>query len=261
MILKRITDFFRYYFISVNEYGIHSPFVFKLLTESIYLKSKEPAFEKIEKIRSQLFADKRTIEITDLGAGSRYDGLPQHRKVSDMTRRFAKSPKYGRLLFRLVNHLKPKVMIELGTSLGISAMYQSAGNPNATLYTLEGDGATAALAVANFNAGGFNAINTITGNFNDTLPSLLNRLGVVDYVFVDGNHTYQATINYFRLLKKHKQPSTVLVFDDIHWSDEMLKAWNEIQADPEVTISIDFFALGLVFFNPDFTKQRFVIRY
>ncbi|HEX5003177.1 MAG TPA: class I SAM-dependent methyltransferase [Bacteroidia bacterium] len=261
MAFNRITDFISYYMGSVNEHGIHSPFVFKLLTESVYLKTKEPAFDQIEKIRSQLFADKRIIEITDLGAGSRYDGVPQKRKVADMTRRFAKSPKYGRLLFRLVNHLKPKVMVELGTSLGISAMYQSAGNPAAVLYTLEGDAATAALATANFQTASFNAIKTITGNFNDTLPTLLINLGVVDYVFIDGNHTYEATMNYFRLLKKHKVPTTVLVFDDIHWSNEMYTAWKEIKADPEVTISIDFFALGLVFFNPDFTKQEFIIRY
>ena len=256
-----ISAFLKYLWSSVNEHSIHSPFVFSLLTESVYLKKREPVFGDIESVRKALLHDERVIAVTDLGAGSKFDGNAGQRKVSDMTRRFAKSPRYGRLLYRIVHHLKPQVMVELGTSVGISAMYQSAANPSAKLYSIEGCPNTGQLARDNFQKAGFQSIEVITGDFADQLPRLLERLGTVDYAYVDGNHTYQATMSYFEMLKKAAGQRTVIVFDDIHWSREMEQAWTEIRKDPDVTITIDFFAVGLVFFNRDFSKQDFVIRY
>lgn len=260
-VTRNITGFIRYYFAAVNEHGIHSPFVFRLLTEAVYLKGKEPSFETVEAIRSQLLADTREIAVTDLGAGSTYDGTAAKRKVSDMTRRFAKSKRYGRLLYRIVQHLKPSVMLELGTSLGISTLYQAMAHPDGTVYTVEGCENTAAIAAENFRTAGTKNIKVMTGNFDDVLPGLLQNLRQIDYAYIDGNHTYEATMRYFRLLKNHIKPTTLLIFDDIHWSDGMKKAWDEIRSDKQVTITIDFFAIGLVFFNPDFSKQDFVIRY
>jgi len=53
-----------------------------------------------------------------------------------------------------------------------------------------------------------------------------------------------------------------LVFDDIHWSAEMEKAWLEIKSHPSVQYTIDIFFLGFVFFRPDFkVKQNFSIRF
>jgi predicted O-methyltransferase YrrM len=173
---------------------------------------------------------------------------------------FAKPPKYGRALHRITAHLRPSVMVELGTSLGISSLYQASGNPNGTLYTIEGCGETAAIAEENFRSAGISNIRTITGNFDTELPELLRTLRRIDYAFVDGNHTYAATIKYFQLLKAKCHEDSVLVFDDINWSEGMQKAWHEIKADPDVTITIDFFALGLVCFNKGFSKQNFVLK-
>jgi len=258
--IHQIFRYISYFFSAGSEHDVHSPFVFKLLTEAIYNKNEEPAFIKIEAIRKALLQNKRKIEVTDLGAGSSYDGRLKSRSIGEITSKFAKPPRYCRLLFRITQHLKPAIMIELGTSLGISAMYQASGNTNGLLYTLEGCPQTAAAAVENFNNGGFKNINCITGNFDETLPALLNKTGKVDYMFIDGNHTYEATIRYFQLIKNHVHENAVIIFDDINWSDQMQKAWNEIKADKSVTISIDFFMMGMVFFNRGFTKQDFILK-
>lgn len=243
-----------------NEHSVHSPFVFKLLTEGIYKKEHSPDFDRIEAIRRDLLSDKRELHVIDLGAGSTFDGNAKKRSVKEIANNFAKSSHYCKLLYHLTEYLKPSVMIELGTSLGISAMYQSAGNPNGTLYTLEGCPATAMVAVENFKKNNFSNIKCVTGNFNQTLPILLSEIKKTDYAFIDGNHTYEATMSYFQLFKNHCHENSVLVFDDINWSPGMKKAWKEIKADKDVTITLDFFLVGIVFFNKDFTKEDFLLK-
>jgi predicted O-methyltransferase YrrM len=151
-------------------------------------------------------------------------------------------------------------MVELGTSAGISAMYQAAGNTNGKLYTLEGCPQTSSLARKNFLQNDISNIECITGNFDDTLEKLLDKIKSADYFFIDGNHTYEATIRYFNLLKNHCKSNSLIIFDDINWSQGMLNAWEEIKLDSKVTITLDFHFLGLAFFNPDFSKQNFKLR-
>jgi len=252
--------FLRHIMTAGNEHDVHSPFVFKLLTEGIYKKIEDPAFEKIENIRKELLKNTTELTVTDLGAGSSFNGNPKVRTVSEITRHFAKSPRYGRLLFHITQFLKPPVMIELGTSLGISAMYQSAGNSSGKLFTLEGCEQTAEFARNNFKMAGFDNIKCITGNFNQTFPEILESLKKVDYIFIDGNHTYEATKQYFVKSKSHLNENAILVFDDINWSEEMKRAWKEIKEDEDVTLTLDFFFVGLVFFSKNFSKQNIKLR-
>jgi len=259
-ILNKVISLTRHFLTAGNEHSVHSPFIFKLLMEGIYVKRNEPVFDKIELVRKQLLSDDREIEVLDLGAGSSFDGRLNKRSIADITRKFAKSPHHCRFLYRMTEQLQPKIMIELGTSLGISAMYQSAGNSNGKLYTLEGCPQTSSAARENFSKNNYNNINCITGNFDDTLPELLGELKSFDYAYIDGNHTREATLNYFQLLKKHMHQESVIIFDDIYWSEGMKLAWQQIKSDPDVTISIDFYQFGVVFFNKKYTRQAFKLR-
>ena len=259
-IFRKVTGMVRHFLSAGNEHSVHSPFVFKLLMEAIYLKRNEPVFDQIESIRKQLLNDESEINVIDLGAGSSFDGRLNKRSIREITRKFAKSPRHCRFLYRMTEYLKPATMIELGTSLGISAMYQSAGNRNGLLYTLEGCPETANAARDNFIKNNFTNIKCITGNFDDTLPQLLSELKQFDYTYIDGNHTLEATLNYFRLLKNHKHENSVIIFDDIYWSEGMQQAWQQIKSDPEVTISIDFYQFGVVWFNKKYSSQSFRLR-
>jgi len=258
--IKQAFRFIEYYLKSGNEHDVHSPFVFNLLTNAIYKKDKEAVFTKIENIRKELLKNHKEIEVTDLGAGSSFDGRLKKRTISDITSKFSKSSRYGQMLYRIVNHLQPATMIELGTSVGISAMYQAAGNTNGMLYTLEGCPATAKVAAENIVKCGFNNIKSVIGNFDSSFPATLEEIKTADYIFIDGNHTYDATMRYFQIAKKHIHENSVIIFDDINWSNGMIKAWDDIKADPDVTISLDFFMRGMVFFNKGFTKQNFVLK-
>lgn len=152
--------------------------------------------------------------------------------------------------------------MELGTSLGITTSYLALASPHAKVLTIEGAPEVAALAQAHFKHLGLQNVAQIVGNFNDTLPTALQQMPHPDLVYIDGNHRCQPTLHYFHTLLPTVQDHTILVFDDIHWSKEMETAWATIKSHPEVTLTIDLFFIGLVFFSHNFkAKQHFTIQF
>jgi predicted O-methyltransferase YrrM len=236
--------------------GVHPPFLFRLADEVLTEKNTVSMAPHIETMRKKLRKDRRVIQVTDLGAGSK-TGAARERSIRDMARHAAKSEKWGKTLARLAAELQPNHLIELGTSLGISAAYLASAVPKGKLVTLEGCPAIASEARKNLDSLEIKNVEIRTGHFDQTLPALLGELNSVDFAYVDGNHTEEATLRYFDWLKNKAQGHTVLVFDDIHWSSGMAEAWKKITADSRVTLSVDFFRIGVVFFDSRFSKQHF----
>ncbi|HEY4797685.1 MAG TPA: SAM-dependent methyltransferase, partial [Bacteroidia bacterium] len=123
----------RYFFASKNAHGIHSPFVFELYNEVICKKNNYYVFDRIEQQRQKLLVSTKSIDVTDLGTGK-----SGKKNIAGIAGRSLKSKKYGQLLFRLVNRFKPETIVELGTSLGITAAYLASANPKAKIVTIEG---------------------------------------------------------------------------------------------------------------------------
>ncbi|MDQ6903226.1 MAG: class I SAM-dependent methyltransferase [Bacteroidota bacterium] len=252
------------YFINAKDrkgHGMHSPFVFDFIIHVLNDKKKYECYAMIEPLRKQLLSDETIIEIEDFGAGSAI--MPSNkRKINAIARSSLKSKKFAKLLFRIVNYYKPKTVIELGTSFGITTSYMASGEHHPEIYTLEGSKEIGKIAERNFSKLNLQNINLLLGNFKDTFISTLDKIEFVDLAFVDGNHRKNATLQYFFELEKKSTPASIFIFDDIHWSEEMEQAWREIQRQPSVTLTIDLFFIGLVFFSPDFKeKQHFTIRF
>jgi predicted O-methyltransferase YrrM len=240
---------------------MHSPFVFDFILNVLNNKSNYQAPPEIEHLRRQLLNDKTVIEIEEMGAGSRTSSATQ-RTVSQVAGAALKSKRLAHVLFRMVKHYQPSTIVELGTSLGITTCYLSKANPVASIITIEGNGPTAVFAKENFQKLGCQNIQLQQGNFDHLLPAVLSKLPTIDLAYIDGNHRYQPTINYFHQFLSKSHNGTILVFDDIHWSAEMEKAWLEIKSHSSVQYTIDIFFLGFVFFRPDFkVKQNFSIRF
>lgn len=257
---KQAYNYLKYLINAKSRHGTHSPFVYKLLDECIYNKERRSEYGLIEDIRKQLLISNECIEITDFGAGSKIDNSKK-RKIKDIAKYSAKKAKYGRLLFNICAYFNPKNGLELGTSLGISTLYQALGAKEMVLYTLEGCPNTAKIAQANFEKANISSIKLITGSFEQTLTPLLEQLDSLDYVFFDGNHKKEPTLRYFHSCLQKKHNDSVFIFDDIHWSEEMEEAWEEIKNHPEVTVTLDLFMVGIVFFRKEQPKEHFSIRY
>lgn len=251
------TRFVRYRLTAKTAHGVHSPFVFELLNNVISDRTPFYAFRPIESIRSKILLDESVLEVTDLGTGAGKGN--RRRKISDIALRYLLPAKYGQLLFRIVNRFRPETILELGTSLGISGLYLATPNPSSRLFTVEGCPQTAAVAAANFKRMKAENIEQRIGEFSGILPDLLPVLKKVDLAYIDGNHQYQPTLDYFHQLLPYCQENTVLIFDDIHWSRGMEKAWEEIKKHPDVRLTIDLYKMGLVFFRQEAVPQHFTL--
>lgn len=255
-----IIKYLKYRIKAKTKYDIHSPFVFELITKVFYNKKSDNDIRSIEAIRKQLLKNKTIVTFEEMGAGSLLSDS-KTKNVSNITLNSAKHPKYAQLLYRIVNHFKPANILELGTSMGISSAYMAKANTKANLTTIEGSEKIAAFARENFNQLNINNIRQIIGNFDNKLPELLKEKCIYDFIFFDGNHRKTPTLNYFYQCLKNKNDNSIFVFDDIHWSQEMEEAWNEIKQSEEVTITIDLFFLGIVFFRKESSKEHFTIKF
>jgi predicted O-methyltransferase YrrM len=271
-----------YYFTASNGkgHGIHSPFVFDFVLNVLNDRGPYPAWTAIEELRGRLLRDRRLLAIEDMGAGSAYAGgagaegagdpgvRPRNenaavrmRSVGDIARRAAKPARLGQMLFRIAHHYRPATVLELGTSLGLSTAYLAAGASGARVISIEGSGSIREAAAENLHSLGL-APELVKGNFDEVLEPLLRRIGPVGLAFVDGNHRYEPTLRYFHMLMTQMSAGAVLIFDDIHWSADMERAWAAIRADSRVYMTIDLFFIGLVFLRDEFkVKQDFTIRF
>ncbi len=241
-------------------FGIHSPFLFDLITLVFNDKSDKVAYRKVDFIRNEFLKSDKIINVKDLGAGSKIFHS-DNRKISDIVKHSSIQKKYGELLFRLSAAYKPETILELGTSLGISTAYLALGNPEAKVVTIEGCPETAKISLETFTLANTPNITLVNGSFEEVLPLTFFDLHTLGLVFFDGNHTKEATLNYFEQCLHFINENTIFIFDDIHWSDGMNEAWKIIRKNNKVTLTVDIYQFGIAFFKTDLSKQDFVIRF
>lgn len=257
--LRIIFKYIKFWFTAKTKFSVHSPFVYTFITEVLKNKGKFYAYDEVENIRGKLLDDCKTITVNDLGAGSTVMKSDQ-RRICDIAKYSAKSPRLAQLLHRMASFYRPVNCIELGTSLGISTSYLALADKTRTVHTIEGSEEILNLAILNFEKLNVTNVKTYQGNFIDHLPQILSKQ-IPGLVFVDGNHTKKATLLYFEMIVKKADNDTIIVFDDIHWSDEMEEAWEIIKQHPQVKVTVDIFFMGIVFLRKELQKEDFRIRF
>lgn len=242
---------------SKNAHGVHSPFVFDLVQKCFYDKTFYSEYKILKKYRNSLLENKNTIEITDFGAGSRVF-KSNTRAINQIAKNAGISTERAKLLFRIVHYFQPKSILEIGTSLGL-ATSALALNDFSQVTTLEGCPATmhqCQLQLQKFNFTNVTCVNTEFSAYLKTATATEN----CQLVYFDGNHSKKATLEYFELLLPTITNESVWIFDDIHWSTDMEEAWEEIKKNPQVTVTIDTFQWGFVFFRKEQVKENFIVR-
>ena len=250
-------QFLKYQLSAGNAHNVHSPFVYELFNNVIHDKTPYYGFDLIESLRARHLLNKIKINIIDYGTGKKI----RSEFICEVARKSLQQKKYAQLLFRLVNRFASNNILEIGTSLGISTLYLSLPDKKNHVFTLEGSPEIAALAQKNFNLLKRDNIELICGEFEESLPLVLSKTPFLDFVYFDGNHQKNATLSYFRKCITHTSEKSIFVFDDIHWSSDMNIAWEEIKYHPAVTLSIDLFQFGIVFFHKGQVKQHFTLRF
>jgi predicted O-methyltransferase YrrM len=253
----QVIAYFRFLVASTNEHGVHSPFVYDLMTKCFYNTQKLPVYKQLRHYRAALLHNKNTINVTDFGAGSRVF-KSSSRPISAIAKTAGITQKRAQLLARLTQYFNFRNVLELGTSLGLGTSAIAFANPNTKITTLEGCPETAAIAKAQFKEHQLENITAITTDFSNYLNSSTQ---MYDLVYFDGNHQKKPTLSYFNNLVEHVTNDSLFIFDDIHWSKDMEEAWSIIKNHPKVSITIDTFYWGFVFFRTEHKhKEHFIIR-
>ena len=259
-VFYQIKKYIQFLLKSTNKYGVHSPFVFDLITNCFEKKTTKKDIHIFNNYKRFLKKNNSIIKVTDFGAGSRIFKTNQ-RKVSDILKNVTVENKQAFLLTRLVNYLDCTTILEIGTSLGVGTLALALGNKNATITTLEGCPETIKIPKTNLKKYIHNSINFIEGEFSKTLPQVIQNK-TFDLIYFDGNHQKKASIAYFEQCLQTVHNKTVFIFDDIYWSKEMTEAWEYIKNHKKVTLTIDIYHLGMVFFRKEqFEKDHFKIRF
>lgn len=254
--------YLQYWFSASNKkgHGVHSPFVFEFITKVINDKKDYPSYDSIEFVREKMLQDTHMLTIEDFGAGSRVNSNYQ-RSVQSIAKSALKPRKFSQLMHRMVRYYKPETVLELGTSLGITSSYLASARPEANVVTMEGAPEVAAVAKQNFQNLRLQNIEVVEGNFDETLQCTLASLPSVDFAFIDGNHRYKPTVEYFNQILERANNDSIIILDDIHWSEEMEQAWHEVQQHPRVTMTLDLFFIGIVLIKEEFKiPQHFVLK-
>lgn len=255
----RILEFIRFFFNSKSHFSVHSPFLFDFI--EIFSKKadsqKELAF--IFSYKKKIVSNCESIEIHDFGTGKRSNNT-YITSIKKQAKRSLKNDSDIIILYNIVNKIKPKNILELGTSFGVSTLTMSIANPNCSIKTFEGCPNISKKAEALFKEAKVSNIQIVVGNINTTLYDAKQVSEPFDLVFIDANHTYVDTLKYFFHIKTLLNKNSLIIFDDIHWSKEMNKAWKSIIEDTDITLSVETWNFGFVFFNNDLSKQHFILR-
>jgi predicted O-methyltransferase YrrM len=241
---------------------IHSPFLYALMLDVFNDTSKNqlPLFHEIEQQRKKLLQSSEVLSFKDLGAGGDgTNGLKQV-KVARVARRSLKQARYARFLYRLAKYLRAVHIVELGTSLGITTAYLSAV-PGALVHTVEGDANIREVALANWAALSINHVDSHVFNLNEKWQELVHSMDRIDLLFIDANHKKEAMLLYYQQAKPRLHEKSVVVFDDIYWSEDTQQAWEVLKKETDVTLSLDIFQMGILFFDKNLSKENFILKY
>ena len=254
-----IRQYLHYWLRAVNEHALHSPFLFEFYTKVVKADNKV-GFEEIEARRKAYKKSEEVIAFKELGAGSKSINT-QHRKVSAITKAAVTPARFSRLIYRIIQHFDYQVCIELGTCLGINTLYMHAAQPQAQIFTFEGSPGVAELARQQFDQLDQHHIQLVEGNIDHTLKDTLANISKVDFAYVDANHRYAPSLDYFEQLLPKMAEDGMIILDDIHWSPGMSRVWKEICQRPEVSLSLDLFEGGILFFKPGLKKAHYILSF
>ena len=254
--LFRGQQFLHHWLRAVDAHSLHAPFSYKFYTEVIKAPHND-LLKPLQKLRAKVLKDKGELQVTDLGAG---DNRPTTRVIGHLART-SHRPKVARMLYRLVQFTGAQNILELGTNLGLTTQHLALASPAGRIITIEACPQLCKQAQKYFQQLGLGHIELIQGDIDEKLMAALNDMGQLDLLFLDANHRYEATRKYFNTSVKFIHPGSVMVLDDIHWSPGMSRAWNEIIEHQAVTLSLDLFQVGILFFNPELKKDHLILEF
>lgn len=246
-----IIDLITFYRKAKTLNSIHSPFMYKFVSQIFEFNKRYYDDYRLEELRKLLLNDKTPLVIKDLGAGEKDEVT---KTVAQVVKKSSSNKLKCKVLRNIVLFYKPKGILELGTNLGMATAYLATASSSASVLTVEGSEVLAAIANNNIrNRLRLKNVKIIQSSFDDFFASQTKNLHNTELVYLDGNHRYKSTMHYFDLLWNHYPQIKAIILDDINWSNDMKKAWLEITNRPAVH-SLDIYKMGIAIRNEDISE-------
>lgn len=232
---------------STNHHGIHSPFVFGLVTRCFYDRKKHPAYGQLTSYRKKWY--EVIQESKTRSSGSREEAI------------WKMDEKEARLLNRMVRYLNCRQILQLGGPSGYKTAALSLMNSVNILNVLPNRDA---LDVSQrfIQILGQGPVRLVASNLEAKLQALASKEQPesFDLVFMDAGIKHTQILQLVDLLLPLVHNDTVVVVEGIHRSPEMQKIWNDLCRKTQVRVSIDIFRWGLIFFRKQQAKEHFIVR-
>ncbi len=249
-------EFIKYKWQAKGRHGIHSPFVYDFVEKVLKYKLDSKELQQANEYHKFLRKCDIEIEFNEFGAGSK--SLKKTRRIKDMFALSSSKGKYGQLLYSIVKHYKPEKIVEFGTSLGMGTLHMHLAHKSAEITTVEGCKNTHAFTLKTFPLNNPN-LNFILSSFEAFCAQEVKNS--YDLIFIDGHHDGEYLLRYLSLLDDQTHDNTLLILDDIRWSNSMFDAWKKLIADKKYHVSIDLFRVGILVKKPDQAKEHFILKY
>lgn len=255
-LLWRSKEFILFFIKATTIYKIHAPFAFRLIQRILENNNNYYAFNIIEAQRESLGRSKDRIEKIEFGEGNGQPQQSPYRAISKLAQVDSSPPNKGQILFKLVNHLEPERILELGTCIGIGTSYLGYPRKEAVVHSVEACPNTLQIAKKNIENNSLENVHLHNMPFDTFIDQLAKKELTFDLIYIDGHHNEKATLNYFERLKPHmNKENCTLIFDDIYWSKGMKSAWEKIKEDKDFKLHLDLYNVGMVFKNTNLKSR------
>ncbi|HEV7484238.1 MAG TPA: class I SAM-dependent methyltransferase [Thermoanaerobaculia bacterium] len=166
--------------------------------------------------------------------------------------------RWGMFLHLCADAIAARLILEMGSCIGISGAYLASASSRPRLVTLEGSMSLASIAERTLSAVSTGS-EVIQGPFEQTLAPALERLAlqnaVIDLAFIDGHHDSGAVMHYLAAITPHLSSKSLVVLDDIYLYRDMWQAWCAIPSKFPVAVTINVGRFGLLIFGDGPTRQ------
>jgi len=199
--------YLKYLFVSKTKHGVHSPFIYGLVTKVFNDKSYKKEYEKIYQLKD--------VNLSRINL------------------------KRLKLIYRITTYLQAFKLLELGKSKELEPLFLNNTQTNSSVSH-------------------YTSIAKMETELSTKNRSLMEKF---DIIFLKPQGRKKKTVSDFTNCLKYIHNNSVFVISNIHKSEEMEKAWNQIIKHEDVKVSVDLFFTGLIFFRKEQVKENFIIRF
>jgi len=254
----RISSYWNYLLHAQNNAYIHSPFVFDFYQNVVL--GGQILDQDIISYKTYLASNNTKLHLNTIGA-KKGNTAKYSRSVASHFQLTKTSKKEGALLFRIVSHYAIQNAIELGTSLGVSSLYIAKGNSHIKLKTIDFNTDTSEVLDQFLKNRSIQNIEIIIGTFEEQVARVAEQIKPIQLAYIDGDHSYEATIKNLDTISAHLDKTFFIVLDDIRWSKGMWRAWKQLIKNPLYNFTFDMGSIGVLIRIPNnATKQHYYLR-